>query len=189
MKRSAALLLLPLLMSCEDSLDKLYPQAQPVQLPAVTQVGANTFGCSLNGQVWEASHATTLRGDVLTPSASFKRGVLEVDAFRRLQVGGPITNFHFALEGVTGPGVYRLSQSQPGRLVRLKTAGGSVEYTAGGQRPGTITITRLDTAGAHPYVAGRFELRAEPLPGTRMSGDLPAEVQVTDGRFDIQLNR
>jgi hypothetical protein len=188
-KASLLLLLLPLLMSCEDSLDKLYPETSPVQLPAATQVGSNTFGCSLNGQVWEASNATTLRGNVLTPTATFQHGVLQIDAFRRLQVSGPITNFHFTLSQVTGPGVYSLSQSQPGRLVRLKSAGGLVEYTAKSQRPGTLTITRLDTAGAHPFVAGRFELRAEPLSGSRMSGELPAEVQVREGRFDIQLNR
>ncbi|HEX8657086.1 MAG TPA: hypothetical protein VF690_06110, partial [Hymenobacter sp.] len=64
-----------------------------------------------------------------------------------------------------------------------------VEYFTDAQRPGTLTITRLDTTGAHPVIAGRFEFRAIPREGTRLPAGFPAELRVTEGRFDIQLNR
>ena len=86
LKKAGLLLLLPLLMSCEDSLEKLYPKAQPVQLPAETTSGANVLGCRLNGDVWEANNTATLTGKVLTPTAHYRNGELRIDAFRRLEV-------------------------------------------------------------------------------------------------------
>ena len=191
LKKAGFLLVLPLLMSCEDSLDKLYPKAQPVQLPAETKSGANVFGCLLNGNVWEANNTATLTGKVLTPSATYRHGELRIDAFRRLQVAGPVTNIHFAVAGVTKPGVYQLGQEEgtSSSFATLKTASGSVEYATTTQQTGTLVITRLDTTGARPVVAGRFELRAAPAQGAPLNADLPAQVQISEGRFDIQLAR
>ena len=186
-----ALLFLPLLMSCEDAADKLFPTAQPVQLPAETQRGANTFGCRVNGQVWEANNTSTLAGKVLTPNSHYRRGELRIDAFRRLQVTGPVTNFYLTAAHVTGPGVYALglAQAETSNAAKLKTASGQVEYATDARHVGTLTITRLDTSGVHPFVAGRFELQAVARPGDRPSADSPAALHITDGRFDIQLSR
>lgn len=191
LKRAGFLLLLPLLMSCEDSLDKLYPKAQPVQLPAESTSGANVFGCRLNGEVWEANNTATLTGKVLTPNASYSKGELRLDAFRRLQVAGPVTNIHISVAGVTKPGVYRLSaaEQKTGSFATLKTANGLLEYATDARQTGTLTITRLDTAGAHPVVAGRFELRAAPTQPTMHTAEFPAHVHLTEGRFDIRLSR
>lgn len=188
MKRAAGLLLLPLLLSCEDSLDKLYPETPPVQLPAATQAGVNTFGCRLNGQVWEANNTRTLAGKVITPTAHYRHGALRIDAFRRLQVLGPITNFRFTVGPVTGPGVYKLGPAEPqsGGHAQLKTSAGALAYATDAQQPGTLTITRLDTTGPHPFVAGRFELLAR---ARADSAGFPASLRITEGRFDIQLSR
>lgn len=183
--RLLPLLFLPLLLSCEDASDKLFPQPRPVQLPAETRVGANTFGCHVNGEVWEANNISTLAGKVLTPHAYYKNGELRVDAFRRLQVDGPITNFYFTVGQVTGPGVYELAEK--GSSAKLTTANGLVDYSVDSPHAGTLTITRLDTTGAHPGIAGRFSLRAVARSGTSRPADFPAELTITDGRFDIQL--
>ncbi|WP_426060399.1 hypothetical protein [Hymenobacter sp. B1770] len=188
LKRTGFLLLLPLLMSCEDSLDNLYPTVQPVQVPAATQAGLNTFGCRVNDQVWEANNASTLAGKVITPTARYHNGELRLDAFRRLQVVGPVTNFHFRLSRVTGPGVYELGVAEAGNFAELKAANGLMDYVSDSQHTGTLTITRLDTTGAQPFVAGHFELQAAPRHGARRSAELPAELQVAEGRFDIQLS-
>lgn len=185
-KRLLPLFCLPLLLGCEDAADHLFPQPQPVQLPAETKAGANTFGCRVNGQVWEASNASTLAGNVLTPTATYRRGELRIDAFRRLQVDGPVTNFYLTAARVTGPGVYPLLQ---GRSARLETLNRRFGYVADTLRAGALTVTRLDTTGPHPVVAGRFALRAVLRPGAGQSADYPAQVHVTEGRFDIQLNR
>ncbi len=184
-KRLLPLLFLPLLLSCEDASDKLFPQPRPVQLPAETRVGANTFGCRVNGDVWEANNTSTLAGTVLTPNVYYKNGELRVDAFRRLQVGGPVTNFYFTVGHVMAPGMYALAEH--GRSAKLTTANGLIDYSTDSSHAGTFTITRLDTAGAHPGIAGRFSLRAVARPGTSRPADFPAELTITDGRFDIQL--
>ncbi|OGX81748.1 DUF6252 family protein [Hymenobacter glacialis] len=191
LKKSSLLLLLPLLMGCEDSLDKLYPKAQPVQLPAETTTGANVLGCRLNGDVWEANNTATLTGKVLTPTAHYRNGELRIDAFRRLQVTGPVTNIHFTVAGATRPGVYQLraAEQKSGSFATLETASGRLQYATNARQTGKLTITRLDTTGAHPVVSGRFELRAAPTQPAVHTTDLPAHVQLTEGRFDIQLSR
>ncbi len=189
LKPAALFLALPLLMSCEDSLDNLYPKVAPVQLPAITEAGANTFGCRVNGQVWEANNASALNGKVVTPTGHFQNGTLRLDAFRRLQATGPVTNFHFRLAHVTGPGVYALGPAEPGSYAVLKTTRDAQCYATDGQHAGTLTITRLDTVGAQAFVAGHFALRAAHSRGTRRAADLPAALEITEGRFDIQLSR
>ena len=192
MKRLPFLLLLfPWLMGCEDAADKLFPPLLPVQLPAETRTGANTFGCRVNGQVWEASNTSTLVGNVLTPNAYYQHGQLRLDAFRRLQVVGPVTNLYFTAAHVTAPGVYALGPSLPesGSSAKLETTSGLVEYLTDAQHPGTLVVTHLDTTGAHPFISGRFELRAVPRQSAGLPTDFPAELLVTEGRFDIQLHR
>ncbi|WP_035563725.1 DUF6252 family protein [Hymenobacter sp. IS2118] len=187
--KPAAFLLLPLLMSCEDSLDNLYPKVAPVQLPAATELGANTFGCRVNGQVWEANNASALNGKVVTPTGHYQNGTLRLDAFRRLQATGPVTNFHLRLAHVTGPGVYALGTAEAGRYATLQTTRDAQDYATDGQHTGTLTITRLDTTGARAFVAGHFVLRATAPFGIRRAADLPAALEITEGRFDIQLSR
>ena len=185
------LLLLPLLgllASCEDATADLYPALPPVRLPAASQVGANTFGCLVNGQPWEASNSRTLDGRVLTPTAHFQHGELRLDAFRRLQVEGPITTVALRAAHIGGPGVYELGgpATVAGRIAALATGNRQLAYAAG---TGTLTITRLDTTGAHPVVAGRFELRTSLTPESPQAAGFPADVRVTEGRFDIGLSR
>ena len=180
--------LLPLLASCEDATSDLYPALPPVHLPAASQVGANTFGCLVNGQPWEASNSRTLDGRVLTPTARYQHGELRLEAFRRLQVEGPITTVSLQAARISGPGVYALGgpAEAAGRTATLATGNRALAYAAG---TGTLTITRLDTTGAHPVVAGRFELRAAIKPEAGRAGGFPAEVRVTEGRFDVEISR
>ena len=185
------LLLLPLLSllaGCEDATADLYPTLAPVHLPAASQAGANTFGCLVNGQPWEASNSRTLDGRVLTPTAHYYHGELRLNAFRRLQVEGPITTVSLRAAHVSGPGVYALGgpAEAAGRTAALATGNRRLAYAAG---TGTLTITRLDTTGMHPVVAGRFELRTRLTPESARGAGFPVEVRVTEGRFDIELGR
>lgn len=184
------LLLLPmlaLLASCEDATADLYPALPPVRLPAESQTGANTFGCLVDGQPWEASNTRTLDGRVLTPTAHYRHGELRIEAFRRLQVEGPITNILLRAAHVVGPGVYELGglNEAAGRTATLATGQRAQAYAA----TGTLTITRFDTTGARPVIAGRFELRAGLAPDARHEAGLPAAVRLNEGRFDIGLGR
>lgn len=184
------LLLLPLLSllaSCEDATADLYPALPPVRLPAESQTGANTFGCRVNGQPWEASNTRTLDGRVLTPTARYQHGELRIEAFRRLQVEGPVTNMSLRAAHVVGPGVYALGglAAANGRTALLATS----QHEPTSAAAGTLIITRLDTAGPHPMVAGRFELRAGLTPDARREAGGVAEVRLSEGRFDVTLSR
>ena len=170
--------LLALLTSCEDATSDLFPALPPVHLPAATQVGANTLGGLVNGQPWEASNSPTLDGRVLTPTARYAHGELRLEAFRRLQVEGPVASLRLVAARVTGPGVYPLAAptAETGRTATLGSIGQPLIPATG-----TLTITRLDTTGPHPVVAGRFELHATAPAGQAL--------RVSEGRFDVQLSR
>lgn len=191
LKSLRGLLLVPVLLSCEDATENLYPKEQPVQLPAESRVGANSFGCLVNGQPWEANNTKTLAGSVLTPKVTYRSGEVRIDAFRRLAVNGVVTNFALTATHVTGPGAYALGLAQPetGSAARLETTLPGLDYTTDAQHRGTLIITQLDNTGPRPFIAGRFELRAVAHATSALPADFPAELQVTEGRFDIQLNR
>ena len=200
MPKRLLLLLAPLaLLGCRKDVDtffnKLVPPPPPVTLPAETQSGANTFGCLVNGQVWEAKNGpTSIVGNAYSPNARYSRREISVTAFWRSESGGPVTSFSFTAPRVVGPGVYPLGGvGQPLGMAYLE----SLPYPSG--RPyitdathlGTLTITRLDTAGRRPFVAGRFEFRAgaRSNPGGNVPPPTPVEVVITSGRFDVELNR
>lgn len=196
------LLLLPALLGCskrkvDDIFDKLIPPAPPVTLPAITQVGANTFGCLVDGKVWEAKNGpTSFIGNNYSPNAYYSRRELRLYAFWRPESGGSITAFYLTLPRVVGPGVYSLGG--PGALPGTAHLQGLpnptvLPYATDATHVGTLTITRLDTVGSvsKAFVAGTFELRAgtQSNPGGNVPPPTPAEVVVTSGRFDVELNR
>ncbi|MFC7667070.1 hypothetical protein ACFQT0_06285 [Hymenobacter humi] len=146
--------------------------------------------------MWEAKNGpTSFVGNQYSPNAHYTRRQLSLYAFWRAQSGGPVTAFYVTVPQVLAPGVYTLGRgTRPqGGFATLESLPypSVLPYVTDSLHTGTITITRLDTAGVRPFVAGRFELRAAPRanPGGNVPPPTPAEVQVTEGRFDIQLNR
>lgn len=198
--RAFLFLLMPLLLNCKGNADKvlndLFPPPPPVQMPPETQTGANTFGCRVNGQVWEAKNGpTSFVGNQYSPNAQYFRRELNLFAFRRAQVSGPVTAFYLTVPRVLGPGVYPLGRStRPlGGYALLSSLPypSVLPYITDSLHTGILTITRLDTSGVRRFVAGRFELRAGPTAnsGGNVPAPTPAEVQITEGRFDVELNR
>ncbi len=193
------LLLAPALLGCRKDVDaffnKLVPPPPPITLPAETQSGANTFGCLVNGQVWEAKNGpTSFIGNAYSPNARYSRREISISAFWRPESRGPVTAFSLTAPRVVGPGVYLLGEAGgPFGWAHLESHPypAVLPYVTDAAHLGTLTITRLDTAGRRPLVAGRFELRAgvRSNPGGNLPSPTPAEVVVTSGRFDVELNR
>lgn len=194
MKMSFMLPLL-LLLGCQKKVDELFPPPPPVQLPPETQHGANTFGCVLNGEVWEASSHGSIRPFVLpSPDAFYSRGSLMLDAGQRTEGNSSLGSFRIYLGGLKQPGSYVLSRRPFRRTAQYGYAeisgdNPALVYTTDSVQIGVITITRLDTAGAKPFIAGRFVIMARPSSGVALPAGLPAEAIATQGRFDVQLNR
>ena len=192
-------LLVLALLGCRKDVDtffdKLVPPPLPVTLPAETQSGANTFGCLVNGQVWEARNGpTSFIGNAYSPNARYSRREISVSAFWRSESGGPVTSFRLAVPQVVGPGVYPLGGTGwPLGVAYLESSPypAVLPYVTDTTHLGILTITRLDTAGRRPFVAGRFELRARARsnPAGNVPPPTPVEVTVTEGRFDVELNR
>jgi hypothetical protein len=65
----------------------------------------------------------------------------------------------------------------------------AIVYNTDSTHIGVITVTRLDTAGARPLIAGRFVISARPARGMAIPTGFPAEANALQGRFDVQLNR
>lgn len=183
------------LLGCKSKIDELFPPPAPVQLPPETQVGANTFGCVLNSQIWEGTSHGSIRPFVYSsPDASYSRGDLILSASARTESHSPIGNFWIYVGGIRRPGVYPLGKAP------RRNAGdyGYAEvgsdypltiYATDSLRIGTITVTRLDTVSAKKFISGRFELMARPKNGGAVTAGLPAEIVAMQGRFDVMLNR
>lgn len=196
MKNLLVLLLLSLLLpSCKTNLDGLFPPPPPVQLPLETQNGANTFGCILNGQTWEASSHGSIRPFVYpSPDAHYSRGTLWLSAGRRTEVQSPFLGFTIYVSRLNRLGMYVLSR-RPDRTTstyayaEVSTDNAYAPYSTDSVRVGSITIVQLDTVSARKFVSGRFELVARPQKGAAPPNGFPAEATVTHGRFDVALNR
>ena len=101
------LLLAPALLGCRKDVDaffnKLVPPPPPITLPAETQSGANTFGCLVNGQVWEAKNGpTSFIGNAYSPNARYSRREISISAFWRPESRGPVTAFSLTAPRVVG---------------------------------------------------------------------------------------
>ena len=184
-RRAACLLatgLLPLL-GCRK--ERMLP------LPEATQVGANTFGCRLNGQAWIPNGFQKMSGEVIKISADYgasgpKQYQFCLGAYRRGTIHDEIELTVHRLDHVgTYPlqTTYRPSQpwSAGGWYQNLPSNPHTVftTYRTDSLRTGTLTITRLDTA-VH-IISGTFSF-------TAITDSTQQTVALTDGRFDVRYD-
>ncbi len=190
-------LLIPLislsLLGCKDdlnaALDKIIPPAPPVQLPIETQRGANTFGCLLNGEIWEgASHGSLGPITSAVPNVYYSLGHFQLSAAGRAALKGPFVGFDFNMPRLVGPGVYYfVTQPGQGNTPFAQVISVKANYSTNAMHTGTLTITALDTVSTRKFVSGRFEFTAQPTAGA--PAGYPTDLTVTQGRFDVELNR
>lgn len=170
------LLLLPLLLSqCKKN------NPEPIeQLPPITQTGANTFGCLLNGKAWTPNGNV---GGTSNYSVDYDPGyakpILNISTYRYPSSDDNdkqmITIFS---DNLTSTGVYPLTiiNHQEALFKDRKT---ECHYKKGGPqfRSGILTITKLDLKQG--IISGTFEFTlAKPGCDT---------IKVTNGRFDKKL--
>jgi hypothetical protein len=163
--------LLPLLTTC----------TKPDPLPPVTEVGAHTFGCYVNGKPFVPSRA---RG-VLNAYPPIEYGFMDLQGGRYFNImatadGGQ--GFFFLIKDATKVGRYKVDHDArpftndsytPGYIQYVE---GGVGYVTTSTHAGWVNITRCDTINW--IISGTFELRAY-SPVTKQT------VNITDGRFDL----
>lgn len=155
-----------LLTSCE----KNNPFAPGTELPKETTIGANTFGCLVNGKVWR-------NGGIYFPNSS-----VTVDMnYSNLLITAD-RNVKDTLSGISvsifksdiGIGQF-ICDSLNINILYILIIGGSV-YDYPRTHEGKIEITRYDLVNR--IVSGRFEAKFQ-LEGYE-------EIVITKGRFDLK---
>lgn len=174
-------LALATLTQCSKCKDDPRPRDPAAQLPPATQIGANTFGCLVNGQPYAPSGNNGTPNYAVLYDTGPSGGNLNILTYQIKSGGskyislscGPVTQarqFALSIPVVEGTATYAdTSSPNPCNSYEGNKA---PDY-----RRGTLTITRLDLQAG--IIAGTFEFTlAKPGCDT---------VKVTQGRFDKKL--
>jgi hypothetical protein len=162
------------------------PQDELAKLPPATQIGANTFGCLVNGVAFlpdgsnfslgpikQCNYVYTGGGYHFTVAASNEA---DNNLIKNVIVG---TDSLAIAEGQT----LTLKTFTAGNATALYTLdtniGGVTQYVTNNTVSGQLTITKIDSV--KDFVSGTFYFTAV--------NDKGEKVQVTDGRFDMLFTR
>ena len=152
-------------------------------LPAATQVGANTFGCKVNGKSWIPDGGGGFSGiKPVEGGYLYKRENIYVNAYRSDK-----TKVELYLPNTMATGQYQLNSNtgvvdidpSPARYGLYKDEQGTY-YITDRQNIGTVEINRNDTTRG--IISGTFEFTAV-NPTTKKT------IRITDGRFDVDSRK
>lgn len=170
-----------LLFSCEKEEPPALVMPQPTDytvLPPITQVGANTFGCKINGEVWVPR---------IEPSDAVATDIFAALSEQDGQGKGRIHANLFTLDGRVdlfklsfGPTFFRTGEYHYPEcsLIYWPTTGGLYIFTNADPSANRMTISVLDTA--RNIISGQFEFLL-------VNNHYPYDtIKIEDGRFDLQ---
>ncbi len=138
-------------------------------LPAITSIGARTFGCKMNGAFWYPTPK-------VSHSANYKNGGISIECERG---GGNNYWGSIFLQSKDGqifqPGKYYFNKNI--KAIYLTTE--AMYETPDSYAVGFIEILKLDTING--IISGTFEV--SPI-NTSIN---PSKVVITQGRFDLKI--
>ena len=168
-----------LLMLAVSACKKKNADPEP-DLPPETQIGADTFGCYLNGVPWKPAYANS--------SGIFGRSILLLQydpgdnySFNLIakQEKQPVNEWMAVFSWrVSSVGTYSLkkgSSNEGGHTYGSPTTGTIMNYDSGVISDGELVITKIDMQKR--FISGRFWFKLE------KQGITP--INVTGGRFDV----
>ena len=190
------LILLSLVGCSKDNATNNDPVAQ---LPAETQVGANTFGCYIKGKLLLPRDGTSLQGGT-NSGCVFWGGYPENGAiynFNEIEVKdykskrGARFLLHIQSLAILGEGTYVIDESNGSSSIDglfhnyinckiFNESTNSYQYYRSYANSGVLKITRYDYA--NQIVSGTFSCNV------RNSINPSDEITITQGRFDFNLN-
>jgi hypothetical protein len=180
MKRILFFLIWLNLASC-NSCKKTLEQSTNT-LPPATEVGANTLGAIIDGNVWVPAGSNGTANLAIYYDPGYASGTLDISAYRITDtVLNDRTYLAFGVDSLNNYAIPHTFVMQP----QGNTALGFTQYPCAYESTdsitrtsGAITITKLDIVGG--IVSGTFSgTLIKPGCGT---------ITITDGRFDIKLN-
>lgn len=165
------------------------PGTEEEQLPPITQNGANTFGCLINGKVWlPKGWDGRFPNSRITIDPTYADGDLTVRVYRI--DGGINLSMSLTSDSIKNTGTYQIGTLTRAFFVIIKSdiASGSWYCNAnngwGGGNPnnisGYIKITRYDLVNR--IFSGEFEITFN-----NIDCGLGDPVRITQGRFDYKL--
>ncbi|WGH74388.1 DUF6252 family protein [Tenacibaculum tangerinum] len=180
-----------LFFNCSNNDDSI----EQDQLPPITQTGANTFGCVVNGKVLIPKDALPSLGG---PQSSARRGlsvnyhsnnnfVIYAGNFR----GENKPNIYIYINNLTSTGTYSFGLSNgesistfeptyPHCWIKPFSIAVNGQKYLSNTNSGIVTITKFDSV--NNIISGTFQL-------TAFDENNPREtIEVTNGRFDFNLN-
>jgi len=177
----ASLFLLVLsVQHCQCKMDEILPTPIPAPevLPPVTTIGANTFGCYVDGKLWLPF------GSLMTPAiaGNIGGGYINISGARR-HIDEPSSTISIIINnGVHDTGLYKLSfiSDSVGRVYyyyEIKPNYDSNLYYVDTFHIGSLHILRLDSI--NHIMSGTFYFDA-------YNKYLNKTVKITDGRFDYR---
>jgi hypothetical protein len=172
------LVLLIALVACKR--DKEQPNPDP-DLPPATQIGANTFGCYINGQPWTPKGNIGLGTNFyVSYDPNYLEGTLDIRVDRVIEnndVEG-ITIFSGKCKGV---GTYYFEKESNQSLIFIQRK--SNVFT-------TYNGKDLDTSMLGKLIITKFDLQAGIISGTfhfKLEKQGYPTIEATEGRFDKKL--
>jgi hypothetical protein len=150
------------------------------QLPPITQTGANTFSCLVNGHPWTPQGYDGTSNYAVSYDSGINRGLLNVRTYRYEKGSKDSQGMNFAILSNCQVGNYSFSDPQLARISfddSKTTCYWNNSYSATTYRRGTLTITRLDASNG--IIAGTFAF-------TLYKSGCDS-LHVTHGRFDYRL--
>ncbi len=154
------------------------------ELPPITQSGANTFGCKVDGALWVPA------GFGIIPTAAqlearIVGNELHINA-RNFASSPTESEFEIFIKDLSGTGNYILN-TLPGSPVNQENnyayyvhrkVNPDNEWVTTSPYTGTLTISKIDTV--NHFVSGTFAFQAINM------YNAPQPINVTEGRFDVK---
>ena len=170
--------------SCEKDKDPT-PEPAPTgeQLPAITQTGANTFGCLENGKIW-------IPKGFSNSGAPNPRAILDLDlngvpymqirAFQ-YEAGISQSSFTMTIDSVNNLGIHNVytAKKQIGFGSNLFPSCGILPDDNTQYKIGTITITKYSTGSTNAVISGIYNFK--------LKINACDTLFFTEGRFDFKF--
>jgi hypothetical protein len=197
MKRNSLIIISAFLLSilfisssCKKTKTDMEPVASSEQLPAITQTGANTFGCLINGNVWlPKGYDGSFSNSRINIDPTFIDGDLTIRVYRIID--GVNYSITLASDSIKNVGNYLIKSNSRAFFVLGKYKSDlSIEYCSvyssnyNTNNPfninGFIKVTRYDLV--NKIFSGEFEVTFN-----NTACGLGDPVKITSGRFDYKL--
>jgi hypothetical protein len=171
------------LLPCLAALLLLATCTKPDPLPPVTEVGAQTFGCRIDGQPYVPDGG----GGWFNKSEPVNVAYMDLKSGRFLEIMTSARDgrsVYLFVKNATQPGMYLLDKDAMPHTIDMNTPGYAMWITPGtgyitnAAYTGWLNLTRCDTVRG--IYSGTFAFRA-------YNGRVDQSVNVTDGRFDLNF--